>query len=382
VVAAFPFPAPQGSQVYVCEQLRALVRAGARATLFCYGSGVGPAPADVECVRVPAALSPRRTRAGPSAAKPLADAALAALLARAARRRRFDAVLAHNAEAALAALAVRRAVDAPVVYVAHTLWSLELGSWAPAALARAAGTLGERLDRYLAARADAVLVLCDAAAERLAPDARGPVRVIPPGLDPRPAPSREAQERACARAGVAAGRFALYAGNLDRYQELGLLESVARALPELPVVVATHATPPLRAGALRIHRVADAEEARALGFAAGVAVLARRRAGGFPIKLLNYMEAARAIVAHRGVAPGLVHGASAWLVEPGAGPAAFVAAIRTLAADPARAARLGASARAALETQHAWPELARRTLALAAEAGSGRAPVPPQAGRR
>src|SRR5262249_58841061 len=95
IVAAFPFPAPQGSQVFVREQVRALAAAGARATLFCYGRGAGPPPAGIECVRVARALSPRRTSAGPSAAKPCADVALAALVARARRRRPLDAPLPH-----------------------------------------------------------------------------------------------------------------------------------------------------------------------------------------------------------------------------------------------------------------------------------------------
>src|SRR5262249_17932789 len=190
--------------------------AGARTTLFCYGRGAGPSPAGIECVRVARALSPRRTRAGPSAAKPCADVALAALVARAGRRRHFDALLAHNAEGALAALAARRAARAPVVYVAPTLWEEELGSWArPArassarpALTRAAAALGARLDRWLAARADAVLVLCEAAARRLAPVARGPLRVIPPRPDPPPAPARGAPARARPRAARLPGGLA------------------------------------------------------------------------------------------------------------------------------------------------------------------------------
>ncbi len=368
MVAALPFPVPQGSQVYVGEQVIALGRAGATATLLCYGSGAGPLPAGIECLRVARALSPRRTAAGASVAKPLADAALAALLVSAHRRRRFDAVLAHNAEAALAALAVRRLTRAPVVYVVHTLWAFELGCYAPAALAGPADAVGERIDRALAARADAVLALSDAAARRLGPFARGPVRVIPPGLETRPPPPRDEQQRACARAGVEPGRFALYAGNLDRYQDLDDLERAARALPEVPVLAATHAAPPRRPGALRFARVADASEARALTFAAAVAVLARRRPGGFPIKLLNYMEAARPIVARRDVAEGLEDGISARLVEPDAGPAAFAEAVRSLVADPPGAAHLGAGARALLAARHAWPELAERTLALAAEA--------------
>ncbi len=349
------------------EQLEALARAGSEPTLLCYGNGSGPLPEGIACLRVPAALSPRRTRAGPSAAKLLADPALALLLARAHRRQPFDAVLAHNAEAALAALAVRRILRRPVVYVVHTLLGEELECYAPPSLARAATALGTRVDRALATRADGVLVLCEAAAARLAPFARGPLCVIPPGLEPRPPPAQQDCERACARAGVRPGGFALYAGNLDRYQDLDELERAARAVPELPLLVATHEAPPSSRSALRFVRVADAAEARALLFAAALAVLPRRRPGGFPIKLLNYMEAARPIVAHHEVADGLEHAVSAWLIAADAGPDALAAALRGLSADPALAARLGAQARALLAQRHAWPALAQRTLSLVAE---------------
>ena len=77
VVAAFPFPLAQGSQIFVAEQVRALAAAGARVTLFCYGSGEGEPPEGLEIVRVPRRLSPRSLRAGPGLGKPLADAALA-----------------------------------------------------------------------------------------------------------------------------------------------------------------------------------------------------------------------------------------------------------------------------------------------------------------
>ncbi len=381
VVAAFPFPVPQGSQVFVHEQVRALARAGAEPLLLCHGSG-SPPPEDIACLRVPAALSPRRTRAGPSAAKLVADPALAALLVRTHRRQAFDALLAHNAEAALVALALRPVLRRPVLYVVHTLWGEELECYLPVRFAGAATTVGSRLDRALAARADGVLVLGQAAALRLAPVARGPLRVIPPGLEPAAPPGPADRERACARAGVRQGAFALYAGNLDRYQDLDALEGAAQGVPELPLLVATHEPAPQRRGALRFVRVADADEARALAFAAAVAVLPRRRPGGFPIKLLNYMEAARPIVAHRGVAEGLEHAVSAWLLAPDAGPGALASALRTLASDPALAARLGAGARAVLVERHAWPALAQRTLSLVAETLPGSRPVPGSPKRR
>ena len=159
LVGAFAFPLAQGSQLYRARSGGALAAAGADVTLFCYGSGSGPTPPGVSLVRIPRALSPRRVRAGPSPAKPFADAALAAALARAQRSRPFDVALAHNAEAALAALCARACTGLPVLYVAHTLLGLELASYAPAALRPGLDRIGRRLDRTLATRVDGVLAL-------------------------------------------------------------------------------------------------------------------------------------------------------------------------------------------------------------------------------
>jgi glycosyltransferase involved in cell wall biosynthesis len=364
LVGAFPFPLPQGSQLYARDQALALRALGADVMLFCYGTGSGPAPAGLPLVRIPRTLSPRRLRAGPSLLKPLADVALVLALARAQRARRFDLVIAHNAEAAFAAIAARASTQLPVVYVAHTLLGLELSSYLPGPLRGVADRLGRRLDRSLAARADGVLALAAGAEQRLAPHARGPLAVIPPGRDAAAPPDRREIANVCARFGYEPGRFVLYAGNLDAYQELGRLAEVAARLAPLPVLVATHepagtAPPPLRAV-----RLASADEGRTLAFGAAVAVLPRRIPGGFPVKLLNYMEAGRAIVAHAEVAEGLEHGREAWLLPADASAADLAEAIGALAKDPERAARLGQGARAALESRFAWPPLAQRTLAL------------------
>jgi len=369
IVGAFPFPLPQGSQVYCGEQAGALRAAGADVVLVVYGSGAGALPEaarGVPIARVPRALSAARLASGPSPAKPVADVALAAVLVRAHRRRPFDVVLAHNAEAALAALAARPLIRRPVVYVAHTLWRHELASYAPAPLARRLAAplarLGAGLDAALARRCDGVIALAPSAARALGPHARGPLAVLPPALAPGPDPAPADVAAACAHRGLAPGRFALYAGNLDRYQELGELAAAA-ARTQAPVVVATHA--PGRAPApLATAHVAGPGEARLLAFGAGVALLPRRAPGGFPVKLLNYLEARCAVVARCAVAEELADGESGWLLPDDAGPAAWAAAIDALLADPARAARLGAGGRARLERAHDPAALARETLAF------------------
>jgi glycosyltransferase involved in cell wall biosynthesis len=350
-LGAFRFPAPLGSQRFAAEQAEALRAAGAEVELLAYGPGAA------------GRLDPRKLAA---------DRALAARLAAAHRARRFDAVLAHNAEAALLALALRGRLRLPVVYVAHTLWAEEAGAWAPLP---GIGLLGAALDRALARAADGVLALTESARRTLAPLARGPVALVPPGHTPEPPPAPADVAAACLRHGLAPDGFALYAGNLDRYQDLDVLDAAAAREPGLPLVAVTHDARAARFRRLRVIAAGSVEEARRLTAGAAVALLPRRRAGGFPIKLLHYLAAGRAIVLRESLAGTLVHGESAWLVADDARPYAFAAALRRLAADPALRERLGAGARRVLAAQHAWPPLAERTLALvrtAVEAAASR----------
>jgi glycosyltransferase involved in cell wall biosynthesis len=368
LVGAFTFPHPQGSQVYAELQARALLDEGVDVTFVRYG---GP-PTSLCTEDIPQALRPGSARSGPQWKKPVADAALVARLVSLLRREAFDAVLAHNAEAAAAALVARLVTGVPVVYIAHTLLRFELSAYAPPAAARWLDAFGALVDRSLARHADAVVALCGDARERFAPFARGPLAVIPPALEPRAAPSSETIRRACAKAGVVPGRFTLYAGNLDGYQELDLLAAAARTLadPERPVLVASHDPRVAQLAApgrgLVGYQVEDFAQMRALTFAAGELVLCRRRRGGFPVKLLNYMESGRPLVAFSGVAEGLEDGRSAWLLPTGAGPLELADAIRRLQSDPEHGRTLGRAARAVLLRRHAPKTASRQTLDLLA----------------
>jgi len=364
LVLAAPFPLHQGSQVFVADQSRALRAAGAEPVVVCYGASDG-STADVPLWRAPAWVTPATLRSSAHPAKLATDGALGRALLHAHRAAPFDAVLAHNSEATAVALAVRRRLGVPVVYVVHTLLRHELSAYGPPRLGALLDRAGGVLERALARRADAVLALCEDARAELAPWARGRVAVIPPGLDPAPPPEPAARAAACRRHDLPPGGFVLYTGNLDRYQDLDRLDAAAARLSDAPVVVATHDAADAAFAHLRVVEVADAAEARALLHACGVAVLPRRRPGGFPIKLLNYLEAARPVVAHAGVGAGLVHGETAWLLPPEAGPPAWAEALAGLLAEPERAEALGRAGRRHLEARHAWPRLVRETLRLA-----------------
>jgi glycosyltransferase involved in cell wall biosynthesis len=176
------------------------------------------------------------------------------------------------------------------------------------------------------------------------------------------------------------GEYILYSGNLDRYQDLELLaEAAGRLPPEAgPVVIASHAESepatrdldPVPGGAVRRIRVQDYAQMRSLIWGARCLVATRKRVGGFPIKLLSYMEAGRPIVAFAGAAPGLVHDESAHLLHRDSGARELATALSALVRDPERSQRLGAGARSQLENQHPWPSVAERSLAFLADPSS------------
>lgn len=349
LVLAAPFPTLQGSQHYVKEQARALMQAGADVTLFTYGTGDGRQLEDLKVVTVPSSLSPRSLRSGLHAIKPIADVALGMRLLQEHRRRPFDAVLAHNAEAAAIALAVRRSLRRPVVYVAHTLWEEELVSYLPRAASGTARALGRRIDRNLAARADAVIVLSRAAETRLAAFSAGNMLRVAPSHTLAPTPDAAEIEAACKTFGLKRDGFVLYPGNLDRYQNLALLDAAAEHFDLAPIVAGVHDPRGPLLPNLQTLAIDDAETLRRLIFAARLVVIPRRAQGGFPIKALQAMEAQRPIVALEGVVDLLSHDESAWLLPQGADGRDLAAALRGLWKDPDLRARLGAGAYAALE---------------------------------
>ncbi len=362
VVGAFHFPVPQGSQVYVALQARALVQAGARVTLLCYG-GRAPGAEPFEIVRTPGWSAPGSHRAGPQLGKAMANMALLRTLIAKHRTQRFDAVLAHNAEAAVVALLARRALHIPVIYVAHTLLGEELHVYGRSALEGFARSFGRHVDRRVARRADATIALSETAREVLSQWSPSPVALIPPGLAPGTPPSGQEIAKVCAAHQLEVGAYALYTGNLDAYQDVDELVAAAALAPEVPVVVATHADAADLPG-VRVVANCSAGTARTLTFGASMALCPRRSCAGFPIKLLNYMEAGRAILAREGIGGTFTHGRDAWLVPGRATPRVLAEAMSRLQADSPLRHCLGAGALRLLQITHAWPELARRTLRL------------------
>ena len=347
LVLAGPYPDLRGSQVLVQQLADGIRGRGHAVHLVTYGAVGGARP-------------------GPHAARIARDVALVARLWRTVRREAIDLIHAHNYEAAIASLMVGRATNRPVVYHGHNALAEELPLYFRARLARRlAHRLGRLLDAHVPRRADFCIAVTEELGEilRRRGVAASDLTCIAPAAAPRDA--------AAHRPRAGSDGLVCYAGNLDGYQNLGfLLRSFARVRARVPaarLVLVTHAAP----GALRravgpgveIVRAASYDEVRARLDAADVAVSPRAERSGFPMKLLNYMAAGKAIVASAGCAKGLRDGVSGRVVPDG-DEGAFAAAVVELLSDRAARARLGAAARRAVGDPRAWDGVLDRIEAV------------------
>jgi len=336
MVAACPYPVPQGSQVLLRTTAEMIAARGHDVHLVVYGYGFGADDGGLRIHRGTRIPGMRRTAAGPSWGKPVADLTLVATLRRVVREEGIDIVHAHNYEGLLVALA---AGTRPIVYHAHNAMSDELPHFLPGGRA-----VGRWLDMTFPKRADRVIVLHDRLRDYLVECGCAPSRiaVIPPSVD-------TTQFEAGA---VSADMPALlYTGNLDAYQNLDLLygavSRVRAAEPRVRLRVATADAADIP-GAEMV-RVEDLNALRNVLREDVIVISPRTSWSGYPIKLLNAMAAGKPIVACKSASPCLVRDENGLVVEDN-DEAGMAEATLRLVHDPELRARLGRNARRTAET--------------------------------
>jgi 1,2-diacylglycerol 3-alpha-glucosyltransferase len=352
MVGAFPYPVPQGSQVFLRENALALQARDHDVHLLVYGYGLGRDYSGLKvhrCMRIPFT---RRTAAGPSPAKPLLDLAMLFALRRLVRQYNIDAVFAHNYEALLIALAAGKR---PIIYHAHNAMSDELPYYFQHK--KIPERVGRWLDRHFPRRANRVLVPHRRLAGHLI--VRGcdhtKVVIVPPPCNAYLfEPSETGQEKPPV----------LYTGNLDSYQNLGLLFAamglVRKERPDARLIVATADQAEIPGAELLTIPGFDALK----GALAQDAIVAVPRVSwsGYPIKLLNAMAAGKAIVACESSAYPLTHEHDGLIVPDNDAPA-FAAALLRLMDDAKLRDALGKNARETVMTRH-HPDLVGEALEL------------------
>jgi glycosyltransferase involved in cell wall biosynthesis len=216
--------------------------------------------------------------------------------------------------------------------------------------------VGAWLDGAVPRRADCSIAVTAELAERLRELGAGTVVRLEPRLAP------EEVLRAPGAADAADENVVVYAGNLDGYQNLayllGAFARVRRRVPAARLRLLTHAGAEraaqvcLRQPGVEVVETASFAEVRDELARATVLVSPREERCGFPMKLLNYMAAGKAIVATTESAKGLHDGVTGLCV--GDGEAGFASAIVDLLRDAERRQRLGDAARAAVTDPARW----------------------------
>jgi glycosyltransferase involved in cell wall biosynthesis len=425
LVGAFPYPHDQGSQVYFQEQAIALRAAGADVSLVTYGAGRKLAGRGIddrssgeywraidgfEHHASPAWTAPSSLRSGPGWARPLADLGLAMTLRDAVAScsgegpdDAYDAILTHNAEAALVALYALPRPRPPILYCVHTILGEELSKYlkrpeykefsrstdefkAIGRTARGLDRIGAGIDRWIAARVDAWLVLTQSAERVMRQSSKAPgALVAPPAPDPELAQEPPRPGEVARRHALEPGRFFLYSGNLDPYQELDILAATAAELAsrmDTPpiLVVANHigrhgdriAVPPGWAEAMpgvEFRGVKSAWEMQSLLAGARASLVMRRAVGGFPIKLVNSLAVGRPVIAFHEDEWGLEDERNSLICSPDQPVMTLANAIERLANDDVLAKRLAAGARALYLERHQPEEAAAETLGLLGQIG-------------
>jgi glycosyltransferase involved in cell wall biosynthesis len=304
------------------------------------------------------------------------DVLLLFLLARVVRREAIDVIHAHNYEALLVGWLVGRLTGRPVVYHSHNVMAAELPTYFRYDWSRwLAGLLGRLLDHQLPRRADVCIALSSEAVsffrQNGVPDER--IRLIPPGIDLCDVPTCDPavrNTRVRRTYGLGDGPLVIYAGNLDQYQRLDLLfrsfKHVHAAHPEAQLIVATHSPPAQyqqlveqigqNAGVRFIHCTSFAHM-RDLLQVANVAVCPRVACFGFPIKLLNYMAAGKAVVVAQGSAKGVQHLQNGYVVDDDI--QSLAQGVLDLLQHPDLARRLGDAARDTVRGRFQWENAVR-----------------------
>jgi glycosyltransferase involved in cell wall biosynthesis len=376
LLAPCPFPTSQGTQVYVGGLARALLAAGLRPQILCYGGADGPAVDERDGVPI---LRARRLpgqpdlRAGPSWQKLPQDLDLVRLLWR--HGPGADLLHAHNVEApviaataaALAAPSSRRR-PVPTLFHAHNLMVDELVTYARGRAAQlVARVAAPVLDHVVPRLAHRVAVLTEAARNRLVDIGvpGGRVDVLPPGLTP------SELDVAWAPGPVPT---VVYAGNPDGYQGLPtLFRAVALVRERRPEVrlrlVSASGWDEHEAELRSLGLVGEVvERVRASAWtqvrealrSAWVCAVPRPASAGFPMKLLNCMGLGVPTVCARGSA--VVGRPDAELIVAADADAHAFAHALLRALDPQVARPIGEAARTLILARHRWDQRAAAVI--------------------
>jgi len=371
MVAACPFPVAQGSQVYIEQMSTALAQKGHQVHLVCYHFGTHDEEFNFTVHRIPRITSYARFRAGPSLQKPFLDLLLTIKLWQVIKKEKIDIIHAHNYEAPLAGFIVRTVTGIPVVFNSHNVLSDELYTYFRLPVfKRLAQSVAHFLDNFIPKRADFCITVSEESIHFLLKKGVSPDRIafIPPGIDFKNSTINDPREIR-KKYNLESYPLITYTGNLDGYQNIEILfeaiKILSGILAEFTLLIITssdHTQYQKLAREMGIHRHImfftnpTFDQTRELLTACNITVSPRTSWSGFPIKLLNYMAAGKAIVASEGSAKGIKHLHSGLVVKNGDSKG-FAEGILQLIKQPELAYRLGVNAQKNAVETYSWDRI-------------------------
>jgi glycosyltransferase involved in cell wall biosynthesis len=169
-----------------------------------------------------------------------------------------------------------------------------------------------------------------------------------------------------------AGKTLIFTGNLAEYQGIDLMlrafRIVVAEIPEARLTIASNsAFTPYEELArelgirerLDLVSSPDFDDLPRVLANADIALNPRTECDGVPVKLLNYMAAARPAVSFAGSAPGVTHRVNGWLAA-GGDVGDFATGVVQLLREPMRAEAIGRAARDYVEKNCSWPTAAEQ----------------------
>jgi 1,2-diacylglycerol 3-alpha-glucosyltransferase len=362
MVAACPFPANYGSPGAIREMAESLASLDHEVHIVTYPFGEDLPVKGVKIWRCWGWRRKARIYSGPSLEKVLLDVFLLVRLCQVITRENIQIIHAHNYEGALIGYIAKLLTGRPLLYNAVNLMSDELPMYEflkPAFLAR---RVAQFLDFVITRIPDGFITITEDLRTALLNRGISPDRIalVPCGVsldmfeNPNPEPLRE-------RYAIGDRPLVIYTGINSPIQRLDyLLRAFRLVLSKMPTAVLMILSPLYKDSHLEKNRMLGDE----LGLQsnilwveghelldlpnylamASVAVISRPEMPGHPIKLLNYMAAARPIVCSAGAAKGVRHLHDAFLTRDH-DCADLAEGILTLLRDRPLAERLASNAR-------------------------------------
>ncbi len=382
MLAPHPFYQARGTPIAADLVLSALSERGDHVDLVTFPEGNNVSYPRLKIHRTPSFSWLKNIRPGFSLKKIICDLFLLLQAIKLVRRNHYDIIHAGE-EAVFIALILKKIFGIPYLYDMDSSLVQQLIDKMPQ-LSKLEKPL-RACERLAVRNASAVIAVCQALSEEIAPYRPKKVAVIPDiSLLNQPKHTFKGQneidppvEQLRARFNIQ-GELLMYVGNLESYQGIDLLlTSFAQALTEAPtahLVVIGGTQADIRKYQALAHQLNVSEQVHFAGpkpiaqlkpylDQADIVVSPRTQGSNTPMKLYSYLDSGKALLAtNLTTHTQVLNSRIALLAAPE--PSAFAAAIGHLIAHPNMRIRLGQAAQAYIAQSHTYKAFARKLTAL------------------